>query len=87
MGFPVALFVFELESLVCGVAPTSVRLITGRAVAGMGPPGIISGVQIIVSRIVPLAKRPMYMGLIGAMLVLHLSLVHCKFNTVIHTKF
>ena len=34
--FLLAVTVFELGSLICGVAPTSTALIVGRAVAGAG---------------------------------------------------
>jgi MFS family permease len=59
--------VFELGSLICGVAPNSVALIVGRAIAGVGSAGIFSGALIIIAYSVPLAKRPMYTGIIGAM--------------------
>ncbi|KAI9694023.1 MAG: MFS sugar transporter [Bathelium mastoideum] len=62
-----ALFVFEVGSLVCGVAPTSVALIIGRAIAGLGAAGIFTGAILIVSFTVPLRQRPTYTGLIGAM--------------------
>ncbi|KAH8799051.1 major facilitator superfamily domain-containing protein [Xylogone sp. PMI_703] len=62
-----AISVFELGSLICGIAPNSITLIIGRAVAGIGGAGIFSGALIIVAYSVPLAKRPMYTGLIGAM--------------------
>ncbi|PQE27354.1 putative DHA14-like major facilitator ABC transporter protein [Rutstroemia sp. NJR-2017a WRK4] len=62
-----AIGVFELGSLVCGVAPNSIALICGRAVAGLGSAGIFSGALIIVAYSVPLVKRPMYTGFIGAM--------------------
>lgn len=62
-----ALFVFELGSFVCGIAPNSLGLIMGRAVAGMGASGVFSGAILIISRTVPLHQRPAYMGLIGAM--------------------
>jgi MFS family permease len=39
----------------------------GRAVAGLGSAGIFSGALIIVAYSVPLSKRPMYSGFIGAM--------------------
>lgn len=42
-GFLVSLFIFELGSLICGVAPTSVALIIGRAIAGVGAAGVGSG--------------------------------------------
>ncbi|KAJ6615515.1 MFS transporter [Mycena sp. CBHHK59/15] len=62
-----AISVFELGSLICGVAPNSNALIVGRAIAGLGSAGIFSGALIIVANTVPLGKRPMYTGLIGAM--------------------
>ncbi|KAJ7043819.1 DHA14-like major facilitator [Mycena alexandri] len=65
--FVTAISIFELGSLICGVAPNSTALIVGRAVAGLGSAGIFSGALIIVANTVPLAKRPMYTGLIGAM--------------------
>ncbi|KAL1964839.1 hypothetical protein VTN77DRAFT_6341 [Rasamsonia byssochlamydoides] len=62
-----ALFLFELGSFVCGITPTSVGLILGRAVAGLGAAGIFSGAMLIISRTVPLRSRPTYMGMIGGM--------------------
>lgn len=63
----IAIAIFELGSLICGVAPNSIALIIGRAVAGVGSAGIFSGALIIVAYSVPLVKRPMYTGFIGAM--------------------
>jgi MFS family permease len=63
----VALFIFEIGSAVCGAAPNSVALIIGRAVAGVGAAGIFSGALVIVAYTVPLVKRPIYTGIIGAM--------------------
>lgn len=40
--------VFELGSLVCGVAPNSTTLIVGRAIAGLGSAGVMSGAITIV---------------------------------------
>ncbi|THZ86681.1 MFS transporter [Aureobasidium pullulans] len=65
--FLVALFIFELGSFVCGIAPTSTALIVGRAVAGVGSAGLFSGAILIIANSVPLRKRPSYTGLIGAM--------------------
>jgi MFS family permease len=62
-----ALFIFEVGSAVCGAAPTSVALIIGRAVAGIGAAGVFSGALVIVAYTVPLVKRPIYTGIIGAM--------------------
>ncbi|KAJ7626965.1 putative MFS multidrug transporter [Roridomyces roridus] len=62
-----AILIFELGSLICGVAPTSHALIAGRAIAGVGSAGIFNGALIILSRTVPLAKRPMYTALVAGM--------------------
>ncbi|CCG83893.1 protein of unknown function [Taphrina deformans PYCC 5710] len=65
--FILAVVLFELGSLICGVAPSSEVLIIGRAVAGLGVSGIFSGGLTIIAYSVPLEKRPAYMGIIGAM--------------------
>ncbi|KAJ5305715.1 hypothetical protein PENANT_c041G09073 [Penicillium antarcticum] len=62
-----ALFVFEIGSLVCATTPTSVGLICGRAVAGLGAAGLFSGSLLIISKTVPLVKRPIYTSLVGSM--------------------
>lgn len=63
----VAIGIFELGSLICGAAPNSVALIIGRAIAGVGSAGIFAGALVIVAYTVPLVKRPIYTGIIGAM--------------------
>lgn len=65
LGF---LAVFELGSLLCATSVSSVMLIIGRAVAGMGAAGLFSGALIIISRSVPLRQRPIYTGCIASML-------------------
>lgn len=62
-----AIFLFEIGSLVCAVAPTSNAFIVGRAVAGMGTAGMFSGGVVILSYTLPLRIRPAAFGLIGAM--------------------
>ncbi|KAF7377760.1 Major facilitator superfamily transporter [Mycena sanguinolenta] len=54
--------IFDLGSLICGVSPTSTALIIGRAIVGLGAAGIGAGTWIIVSRIVPMQRRPLYVG-------------------------
>ncbi|GAQ45157.1 hypothetical protein AtubIFM55763_006611 [Aspergillus tubingensis] len=54
--------VFELGSLICGVATSSKMLIVGRAVAGMGSSGMVNGALNILASILPMHKRPMFMG-------------------------
>ncbi|KAJ7055580.1 DHA14-like major facilitator [Mycena amicta] len=65
--YVVAIVIFEVGSAICGAAPTSDALIVGRAISGLGAAGIFSGALIIVANTVPLAKRPIFTGLIGGM--------------------
>lgn len=60
------IFVFEIGSAICGAAPNSVTFIVGRAIAGVGSAGVMSGAVVLMVNTIPLAKRPMYQGLFGA---------------------
>ncbi|KAF6817717.1 MFS multidrug transporter [Colletotrichum plurivorum] len=60
----VFLFLFELGSLICGLATSSNMLIVGRAVAGMGSAGLYNGMLTIIGNTVPLARRPLVIGII-----------------------
>jgi MFS family permease len=62
-----AVAIFELGSLICGVAPNSTALIVGRAIAGIGGAGLFSGSLLILAHSLPLEKRPAYTGLLGGM--------------------
>ncbi|KAF2811345.1 efflux pump protein [Mytilinidion resinicola] len=55
--------IFELGSLVCGLASSSSMLIGGRAIAGLGGSGLLNGGMTIIAGAVPLAKRPLYTGI------------------------
>ncbi|KAK4982482.1 hypothetical protein LTR50_007722 [Elasticomyces elasticus] len=57
---------FEIGSAICGAAPTSTALIVGRAIAGIGAAGMMSGSIILMISVLPLHKRPLYMGCFGA---------------------
>lgn len=63
----VAIGLFELGSLLCGVASNSLTLIIGRAIAGFGSAAIFSGALIILAHSVALESRPMYTGMVGSM--------------------
>lgn len=52
------IFVFEVGSTVCAAAPTSTAFIIGRAIAGLGTAGIMSGAVILMVAVIPLEKRP-----------------------------
>ncbi|KAL2865009.1 MDR family MFS transporter [Aspergillus lucknowensis] len=64
-SFLAAIFLFELGSLICAVAPSSTVLIVGRAIAGLGVGGIFSGAMVIIALCVPLPKRPLVFGMFG----------------------
>jgi MFS family permease len=64
--FVAIVVVFEIGSIVCAAAPSSIAFIIGRAIAGIGSAGNIAGAQLILVDILPLRKRPKYQGLIGA---------------------
>jgi MFS family permease len=51
------LALFELGSLICGVANSSKLFIVGRAVAGMGGSGIVNGGLTMVAKCIPMEKR------------------------------
>ncbi|KAG9498718.1 hypothetical protein J7337_009529 [Fusarium musae] len=57
-------FVFEVGSLVCGVAQSSTMLIIGRAVAGIGSSGIQNGALTMIAKAVPIHRRPSLVGII-----------------------
>lgn len=56
-------FVFELGSLLCGVATSSTMLIVARAVAGLGSAGLMNGGLTIIGSCVAPARRALWMGL------------------------
>lgn len=58
--------IFEAGSALCGAAPNSMAFIWGRAIAGVGAGGLFNGTMILMMYAAPLEKRPMYMGLFGA---------------------
>lgn len=64
--FMVSIFIFELGSLICGVAPSSVALIVGRAIAGVGGAGIASGVYTIIAFSAAPSRRAVFTGILGA---------------------
>ncbi|TVY76132.1 Rubrofusarin-specific efflux pump aurT [Lachnellula suecica] len=57
---------FEIGSVICGAAPSSKAFIVGRAIAGMGSAGVMSGNIILIAASVPMGQRPKYMGLMGS---------------------
>lgn len=66
ISFLMAVFIFELGSLICAVAPNSTTLIVGRAIAGVGAAGVGSGAYTIIAFAAQPKQRAMFTGIIGA---------------------
>lgn len=64
--FLTSILLFEIGSAICGAAPTSFAFIFGRAIAGLGAGGVLSGVMVSMVYAMPLHKRPKYQGFFGA---------------------
>ncbi|KAJ5675785.1 Sucrose symporter plant [Penicillium macrosclerotiorum] len=62
-----ALFLFELGSLICGIAPSSTTLLVGRAVAGLGSAGMFTGALVTLAHTVEVEKRPIFFSMLGGM--------------------
>ncbi|TVY29913.1 Efflux pump, partial [Lachnellula hyalina] len=61
-----AIGLFELGSVVCGAAPSSIAFIIGRAIAGLGSAGIFTGAVTTMIISIPLHRRPMFQAIFGA---------------------
>ncbi|KAI1815245.1 MFS general substrate transporter [Poronia punctata] len=64
--FMFAVFAFEIGSLIAGLAPSSLALILGRVVSGIGAAGIFAGALIVIAASVPLRQRPIYTGILNS---------------------
>lgn len=73
----IAIALFEIGSAVCGAAPSSDAFIVGRAISGVGCAGIFSGAMVIMMNVLPLEKRPLWMGLNGEDGYFYLQPEHC----------
>ncbi|KAL8830989.1 MAG: hypothetical protein Q9191_001117 [Dirinaria sp. TL-2023a] len=62
-----ALVIFELGSVICAAATSSVMLIVGRAVAGAGAAALFSGGMTIIGYSVALRRRAIYIALLSSM--------------------
>lgn len=65
LTFLTAIFVFEIGSLACAVAPSSTVFIIGRALNGLGAAGIGTGAYTIIAFVAPPNKRAVYTGFVG----------------------
>ena len=81
-SFLVALGIFEVGSLICALAPSSIPLIIGRSIQGLGSAGVLTGSFLVCTQSVALEKRPVFFAAIGILYDLHsfpeisLTLIH-----------
>ncbi|UQC75652.1 MFS transporter [Colletotrichum lupini] len=61
------IFLFELGCLLAGLANTSTMCIVGRAFSGLGCSGVVSTSLVLVTEILPPARLPLMIGVLGAM--------------------
>ncbi|EAU33525.1 predicted protein [Aspergillus terreus NIH2624] len=66
--FLALVLLFEVGSVICAAALNSRAFILGRAIAGMGSAGIMSGAIVLMMSAVTLHKRPPYNGFFSAVL-------------------
>ncbi|KAF4125703.1 MFS transporter, DHA2 family, glioxin efflux transporter [Geosmithia morbida] len=66
MSFFTAVFIFEVGSLICAVAPSSPAFIAGRVIAGFGSSGVGSGSYTIVAYISEPKRRANHTAFLGA---------------------
>ena len=63
--FIATFLLFEIGSVICATAQSSVTFIVGRAIAGLGSGGGATGMMTIMVYVIPLHKRPMYQAIGG----------------------
>ncbi|KAH8735629.1 major facilitator superfamily domain-containing protein [Ilyonectria robusta] len=63
LSFLACIILFEVGSALCGAAPNSEAFIVGRAIAGIGSAGIMTGSMMTVIPMIPLHKRPMFQSM------------------------
>ncbi|KAK7050321.1 major facilitator transporter-like protein [Favolaschia claudopus] len=64
------IFIFEIGSLVCALAPNMGALIAGRTVSGLGAAGMFVAMLQVLSHATRLEDRPKFMGMLGAVFVI-----------------
>ncbi|KAF2995900.1 hypothetical protein E8E13_004900 [Curvularia kusanoi] len=67
LTYILALFIFEVGSVICAAARNSPMFIIGRAIAGAGAAALYSGGMTIIGFSVPLRKRAIYIAALSSM--------------------
>ena len=64
--FLISTAIFLVGSVFCATAVTSPMFVVGRAITGLGTSGVIAGAFTLLVQTLPLRKRPVYTGVLGA---------------------
>ncbi|KAM4054661.1 major facilitator superfamily protein [Hirsutella rhossiliensis] len=72
--YRLSILIFEVGSIICAAAVNSPMFIVGQAVAGFGAAGVLQGALSIISQVVPLEKRPLYMGIVISVFVVTVTI-------------
>lgn len=64
--FLVNIVIFMVGSVLCAAAPTSAVFVLGRAICGFAASGTTAGSFTLLVLCIPMRKRPLYTGIIGA---------------------
>ncbi|KAI9675450.1 MAG: hypothetical protein M1822_008928, partial [Bathelium mastoideum] len=62
--YRLSILMFEVGTVLCAAATSSKMFIVGRAIAGFGAAGVLQGALTIISQVIELEKRPLYMGIV-----------------------
>lgn len=65
--FLVCIAVFEAGSILCALAPSSIILIIGRLITGVGGGGLYIGSVVLIGYAVPYESRPMYISMVTSL--------------------
>ncbi|OTA91517.1 hypothetical protein M434DRAFT_342951 [Hypoxylon sp. CO27-5] len=68
--YRISILIFEVGSTLCAAAVGSNMFIVGRAIAGLGAAGVLQGGLSIISQVVTLEKRPLYMGVVISVFII-----------------
>ncbi|KAI1212189.1 MFS general substrate transporter [Annulohypoxylon truncatum] len=65
--FLACLLIFEAGSILCALAPSSIALILGRIVTGIGGGGLYIGCVVLIGYVVPLKRRAAYISMVTSL--------------------
>ena len=65
--FLACIVIFEAGSIFCALAPSSITLITGRLITGVGGGGLYIGSVVLIGYAIPVRRRAMYISMVTSL--------------------